>query len=61
MKFLVRHPRNPRRLRSDDEANKKVYGNKLNAIEMREVHVNAAGEGKELVDLLQTASPKHTL
>ena len=47
-------------LRSDDDANKNVYGKKLNAKQIvLENAVPTSTEGKPLVDLLQKASPKH--
>ncbi len=48
-------------LRSDDEANKKLYGKKLNAKEIvRGGQVNTSAAGKPLIGLLQTTSPKHS-
>jgi lipid-binding SYLF domain-containing protein len=47
-------------LRSDDDANKNLYGKKLNAKEiMREGQVKSPPEGKDLIDLLQKTSPNH--
>jgi lipid-binding SYLF domain-containing protein len=47
-------------LRSDDDANKNLYGQKLNATEIvREGKVKTPEAGKPLIDLLQTTSPKH--
>jgi lipid-binding SYLF domain-containing protein len=47
-------------LRSDDDANKNLYGKKLNAKEIvRENMVKTPPEGKPLIDLLQKTSPKH--
>jgi lipid-binding SYLF domain-containing protein len=47
-------------LRSDDDANKNLYGQKLNAKEIvREGKAKTPAAGKALIDLLQTASPKH--
>ena len=47
-------------LRSDDDANKNVYGKKLNAKQIvRENAVPTSAEGKPLIDLLQKTSPKH--
>ena len=47
-------------LRSDDDANKNLYGKKLNAKQIvLENAVPTSTEGKPLVDLLQKASPKH--
>ena len=47
-------------LRSDDNANKKLYGQKLNAKEIvREGKVQTPDAGKPLIDLLQRISPKH--
>jgi lipid-binding SYLF domain-containing protein len=47
-------------LRSDDDANKNVYGKKLNAKQIvRENAVQPTPEGMKIVDLLQMASPKH--
>jgi len=47
-------------LRSDDDANKNLYGQKLNAKEIvREGKVKTPAAGQALISLLQTASPKH--
>lgn len=47
-------------LRSDDDANKNLYGKKLNAKDIvRAGKVQTSAEGKLLVDLLQKTSPKH--
>jgi lipid-binding SYLF domain-containing protein len=47
-------------LRSDDDANKNLYGQKLNAKEVvREGKVKTPPAGKALIDLLQATSPKH--
>lgn len=47
-------------LRSDDDANKNLYGMKLNAKEIvREGKVEMPAAGKQLVELLQATSPKH--
>jgi len=47
-------------LRSDDDANKNLYGQKLNAKEIvREGKVKTTAVGKPLIDLLEKASPKH--
>ena len=47
-------------LRSDDNANKDLYGKKFNAQEIvRAGQVNVTAAGKPLIDLLQTTSPKH--
>jgi len=47
-------------LRSDDDANKNLYGQKLNAKEIvREGRVKTTAVGKPLIDLLEKASPKH--
>src|SRR5262249_51807113 len=48
-------------LRSDDDANKNLYGQKLNAKEIvREGQVKTPPDGKDLIDLLQKTSPRHT-
>ncbi len=48
-------------LRSDDDANKNVYGKKLNAKEIvRTTAVQPTADGKPFVDLLQSASPKES-
>ena len=47
-------------LRSDDNANKSLYAQKLNAKEVvREGKVATPEAGKPLIDLLQRTSPKH--
>ena len=47
-------------LRSDDSANKNLYGKKLTAKEIvREGQVTTPDVGKPLIDLLQKTSPKH--
>lgn len=47
-------------LRSDDSANKNVYGKKLNAKEIvREGKAATPDAGKPLIDVLQRRSPKH--
>jgi lipid-binding SYLF domain-containing protein len=47
-------------LRSDDDANKNLYGQKLNAKEIvREGKAKTPAAGQALIDLLQTTSPKH--
>jgi lipid-binding SYLF domain-containing protein len=47
-------------LRSDDGANKNLYGEQLNAKEIvREGKVHTPEAGKPLIDLLQITSPKH--
>jgi lipid-binding SYLF domain-containing protein len=47
-------------LRSDDGANKSLYGKKLNAKEIvRAGQVTTPEPGKPLIDLLQKTSPKH--
>jgi lipid-binding SYLF domain-containing protein len=47
-------------MRSDDDANKKVYGQKVTAKEIvRDGKVTTTAAGKPLVDLLQNASPTH--
>ena len=47
-------------LRSDDDANKNLYGKKLKATEIVQGgQVKPTAEGQELMDLLQQASPKH--
>lgn len=47
-------------LRSDDDANKNLYGQKLDAKEIvREGKVKTPAAGKQLIDLLQASSPKH--
>ena len=47
-------------LRSDDDANKNIYGKKLNAKQVvREGQVKTDEAGKPLIDLLQKTSPKH--
>jgi lipid-binding SYLF domain-containing protein len=47
-------------LRSDDDANKNLYGQKLNAKEIvREGKVKTPAAGQALIDFLQKASPKH--
>jgi lipid-binding SYLF domain-containing protein len=47
-------------LRSDDSANKNVYGQKLTAKEIiREGKVKAPANGTQLVELLQRTSPAH--
>jgi lipid-binding SYLF domain-containing protein len=47
-------------LRSDDDANKNLYGQKLNAKEVvREGKVKTPEAGVPLIDLLQTTSPTH--
>jgi len=49
-------------LRSDDDANKNLYGKKLKATEIVQGgHVKATAEGQELMGLLQTTSPKHAM
>lgn len=46
-------------LRSDDDANKNVYGKKLNAKDIvRTTAIQPTADGKPLVDLLQMMSPK---
>ena len=46
-------------LRSDDDANKNLYGKKLNAKEIvRAAQVKPTPEGQVLMDILQKASPK---
>lgn len=48
-------------LRSDDDANKSLYGKKLDAKEIvREGKVKTPAEGAALINLLQTTSPKHS-
>jgi SH3 domain-containing YSC84-like protein 1 len=48
-------------LRSDDDANKNLYGKKLNAKEIAlEGKATTPAAGKPLLDLLQKISPKHT-
>jgi lipid-binding SYLF domain-containing protein len=48
-------------LRSDDGANKDIYGQKLDAKEIvREGKVKTPAAGKALIDLLQGTSPKHS-
>ena len=46
-------------LRSDDDANKNLYGKKLNAKDIVRAGNPDIGGGKLLVDLLQKTSPKH--
>ena len=47
-------------MRSDDGANKKLYGKELSAKEIvREAKVKTPDAGKQLVDLLEKTSPKH--
>jgi SH3 domain-containing YSC84-like protein 1 len=47
-------------MRSDDGANKDLYGNKLSAKEIvREGKVRTPESGKPLIELLQKTSPKH--
>ncbi len=47
-------------MRSDDDANKHLYGKELSAKEIvREGKVKTPAAGKELVDLLDKTSPKH--
>ena len=47
-------------LRSDDDANKNLYGQKLNAKEIvRDGKVKTPASGKALIDLLQATSPNH--
>jgi len=47
-------------LRSDDGANKNLYGKQLNARQIvREGKIATPAEGKPLIDLLQKTSPKH--
>jgi SH3 domain-containing YSC84-like protein 1 len=47
-------------LRSDDDANKNLYGQKLNAKDIvRAGKVKTPDAGKALIDLLQKTSPKH--
>ena len=47
-------------LRSDDGANKNLYGQELSAKEIvREGKVKTPEEGRPLINLLQTTSPKH--
>jgi SH3 domain-containing YSC84-like protein 1 len=47
-------------MRSDDGANKKLYGKELSAKEIvREGKVKTPDAGKELVDLLEKTTPKH--
>jgi lipid-binding SYLF domain-containing protein len=47
-------------MRSDDGANKTLYGKELSAKEIvREGKVTTPPAGKELIDLLQKSSPKH--
>jgi len=47
-------------LRSDDDANKNLYGQKLNASEiLREGKVKTTDTGKPLVEFLQKISPNH--
>jgi lipid-binding SYLF domain-containing protein len=47
-------------LRSDDGANKSLYGKKLNAKEIvRTGQVTTPEAAKPLIDLLQKTSPKH--
>ena len=47
-------------LRSDDDANKNLYGQKLNAKEVvRDGKVKTPASGKALIDLLQATSPNH--
>ena len=46
-------------MRSDDDANKKLYGKELSAKEIvREGKVQTPDAGKRLVDLLDKTSPK---
>ena len=48
-------------LRSDDDANKSLYGKKLDAKEIvREGKVKTPAAGVALINLLQTTSPKHS-
>ena len=48
-------------LRSDDDANKNVYGKKLNAKDiLRANTVQVTPDGKPLMDLLQSATPTHS-
>ena len=47
-------------MRSDDGANKHLYGKELSAKEIvREGKVETPAAGKELIELLQRTSPKH--
>jgi lipid-binding SYLF domain-containing protein len=47
-------------MRSDDDANKNLYGKKLNAKDIvRDGKVMTPDAGKPLIDLLQMTSPKH--
>jgi lipid-binding SYLF domain-containing protein len=47
-------------LRSDDGANKAVYGKELEAKQIvREGQATTPAAGKPLIDLLQKTSPKH--
>ena len=47
-------------LRSDDDANKNLYGQKLNAKDIvRAGKVKTPEAGKALIDLIQMTSPKH--
>ena len=47
-------------LRSDDGANKDVYGKELTAKEIvRDGQVAPTAAGKPIMDLLQTTTPKH--
>ena len=47
-------------LRSDDDANKSLYGKKLSAADIvRRGQVSTPAAGKPLIDLLQMTSPKH--
>jgi len=48
-------------LRSDDDANKNLYGQKLDVKDIvRDGKVKTPAAGKALIDLLQTTSPKHS-
>jgi lipid-binding SYLF domain-containing protein len=47
-------------MRSDDGANKSIYGSELSAKDIvREGKVKTPAAGKDLIDLLQKTSPKH--
>jgi lipid-binding SYLF domain-containing protein len=49
-------------LRSDDGANENLYGKKLEAKDIvRAGQVRVPADGKQLINLLQVTSPKHTL
>ena len=46
-------------LRSDDDANKNLYGKDLNAKQIIDGSVKTPASGKALINLLNHISPKH--